>query len=65
MLGQIKFNSRQRSTLWKSIIYYRLKSLNTNKTTTNDVGNPGPYLEQTHKCGSVKPIKDVNIIPSW
>jgi len=41
-----------------------LKSLNTNKTTTNDIGNPGSCLEQAHKCGGVKPVKDINTLPS-
>jgi hypothetical protein len=30
--------------------------LNIKKTTTYDVGNPGPCLGQTQKCGGVKPV---------
>jgi len=26
------------------------------KTTTYEVGNPGPVFEQTQKCGGVKPL---------
>jgi hypothetical protein len=31
-------------------------SLNTKKTTTCDIGNPGPGLGQAQKCGEVKPV---------
>jgi len=30
-----------------------LNSLNTQKTTTYDVGNPGPGLGQAQKCGGI------------
>ena len=33
-----------------------LNSVNTKKTTTYDVGNPGPGLEKAQKNGRVKPI---------
>ena len=32
------------------------------KTTTYDVGTPGPDLEQVHKCGGVK---HVNTFPTF
>ena len=31
-------------------------SLNINKTTTYDIGNPGPGLGQTQKCGRFKSV---------
>ena len=34
-----------------------LNSLNTNNTTTFDLGNPGPSLGQAQKCDAVKPKK--------
>jgi hypothetical protein len=37
-------------------ITYHLNSLNTNKTTTHDVGIPDPGLRQAHKYGGVKPV---------
>jgi hypothetical protein len=42
----------------------RLKSLNTKKTTTNDVGNPDPVLGQGYKYGRVKPVVTVEHILS-
>jgi hypothetical protein len=48
----------------KGTIVSHLKSLKTNKTTTNDIGNPGPCLEQAHICGGVKPVKDNNTLSS-
>jgi hypothetical protein len=30
--------------------------LNIKNSTPYDVENPGPGLEQTHKCGGVKPV---------
>ena len=33
-----------------------LNSLNINKATTYDIGNPGPGLGQTQKCGRVKSV---------
>jgi hypothetical protein len=39
----------------------QLNSMNTKKTTTYDVGNPGPGLGQAQKCGRVKPV---NWIPA-
>ena len=38
-----------------------LNSLNTRKTMTYDVGNPGPGFGQAHRCGEVK---QVNRIPT-
>jgi hypothetical protein len=36
-----------------------LKSLNTQKNTTYGVGNPGPGLGQTQKCGRVKSVNGI------
>jgi hypothetical protein len=33
--------------------------LNLKKTTTYDVGNPGPGLGQAHKCGRVKSVNGI------
>jgi hypothetical protein len=44
------------STYINKRITYHLNSLNTNKTTTHDVGIPGPGLGQAHKYGGVKPV---------
>ena len=30
-----------------------------------DVGNPGPGLGQTQRCGGVKPVTGIPILPSW
>ena len=34
------------------------------KTTTYDVGNPGPGLEQAQKCGRIKPINGISTLPT-
>ena len=34
------------------------------KTTTCDVGNPGPVLGQAQKCGGGKPVNDIPMQPS-
>ena len=34
----------------------KLNSLNMKKTTTYDIGNPGPGLGQAQKCGWVKSV---------
>jgi len=47
----------------KRKITSHLHSLNTKKTTTYDVGNPGPGLGQAHKCGSVKLVNVIPTIP--
>ena len=39
-------------------------SLNTQKTTTYDVGNTGPSLEQVHRCGGVKLVNGSETLPS-
>ena len=36
-----------------------LNSLNTEKTTTYDVGNPDPGLGQAQKCGGVKLANEI------
>ena len=41
------------STKWTST--HHLNSLNLKKTTTYDIGNPGPRLGHAQKCGWVKP----------
>ena len=33
--------------------------LNIEKTTTYDVGNPGPCLGQAQQCGGVKPVNGI------
>jgi hypothetical protein len=35
-----------------------LKPKNAKKTITYGIGNPGPWIEQTQKCGGVKPVKE-------
>jgi hypothetical protein len=37
---------------------HQIIDLSHQKTTTYDVGNPGPGLGQTHKCGGVKPVNE-------
>ena len=37
----------------------QLNSLNTDKTTTYYVGNPGPGLGQAHKSGRVAPVNGI------
>ena len=34
-----------------------------NKTTTNDVGNPGPGLGQSQNYGRFKPVNDIPTLP--
>ena len=48
---------QQISTKWTIASY--LKSLNIKKTTTYDVGNPGPGLVQAPKCGRVKLVNGI------
>ena len=38
-----------------------LKPLNTKKTMTHGVGNPGPGLRQTQTCGRVNPVNGIPI----
>jgi len=47
------------STKWTIISH--LNSLNTKKTTTDDIGNPGPDLGQAQKCGVVKLVSGIPI----
>ena len=56
-------NSTNIST--KRTITSHINSLNTKKTTTYDVGNPGSGLEQIQKYGWVKPVKQDPNIPSF
>jgi len=44
------------SILTKRAITSHLNSPNTKKTTTYDVGNPGPSFGQTQQCGGVKHV---------
>jgi hypothetical protein len=39
-----------------------LDSLNTQKTMTYDIGNPGPGLEQKQKCGWAKPVNGITTL---
>jgi hypothetical protein len=39
-------------------------SSNKQKTTTYDVGNPGPDLGHAQKCGRVKPGSEISNLPS-
>jgi hypothetical protein len=48
----------------KRTITGHLNLLNTKKTTTYDVGNPGPGLGQAQKCGRVKPVNEIPTLPS-
>ena len=41
-----------------------IKTLNTKKTITYDVGNQGPGLGQAHICGKVKPVNGIPTLPS-
>ena len=45
-------------------IVSHLKSLNTNKTTTNDIGAYSSLFEQAHKCCGVKLDKNSYTLPS-
>ena len=38
--------------------------MNTKKTTTHDVGDPGPGLGQAQQCGGVKSVNGVPTLPS-
>ena len=42
-----------------------LISLNTNQTTTYDVGNLGPGLGRAQKCGGIKQVNGIPTLPSW
>ena len=48
------------STKWTNV---HLKSLNTKKTTTYDVRNPGHGMWQAQKCGWVKPFNGIPSLP--
>jgi len=52
------------STNIKQTITSHLHSLNTKKTMTYDIGNPGPGLGQAQKCGWVKPFNGIPPLPS-
>ena len=39
------------------------KPPNTKKTTTYDVGNPGPSLKQAHTCDRIKPDNGILTLP--
>jgi hypothetical protein len=34
-------------------------------TTTVDIGNLGPGLEQTQTCGGIKPVNGIPTLHSW
>ena len=38
------------------------QTLNTEKTTAYDIGNPDSCLEQAHKCGGVKLVNEIAFI---
>ena len=38
--------------------------LNTNQTTTYDVGNLGPGLGRAQKCGGIKPVNGIPTLSS-
>ena len=42
-----------------------LNSLNTKKTKTFDVGNPGPGLVQAQKWGGIKPVNGFPTLSSY
>jgi hypothetical protein len=68
-------------TLWKESLNSddQQFSTNVNKTNNNlspqiiikkmpqtyDIGNLGPVLRQTQKCGRIKPVNVIPILPSW
>ena len=43
----------------KTTIISHLDSLNTQKTTTYDLGNPDPGLGQAQQCGGVTPVNGI------
>jgi hypothetical protein len=47
----------------KQTITSPLKSLKTNKTSTYDVGNPGPGLGYAQICDEVKPVNVIETLP--
>jgi hypothetical protein len=56
--------------MWRSIfvdfeMVNNSPSLNIKNTTTYDVGNSGPSLGQSQKCGRVKPVNRIPTLPSW
>jgi len=53
------------STKWTITSHPKLNSLNTKKTTTYEVGNPGLGLRQAQKCGGAKPINGIPTLLSW
>ena len=44
-------------------ITFHLHLLNSRKTTTYDVRNPGPRLKQAHKCGGDKAVNGISTFP--
>ena len=45
-----------------NIIKTNIYLLSTSLNMTYDVGNPGPGLGQTQKCGEVKPVNGISIL---
>ena len=43
---------------------FQLTSLNTEKTMTYDVENPGPVLGQAQQCGGVNLVNGILTLPS-
>ena len=71
MLTQVHVWKRNFKQYWATILPISTKRTITShhnwtqNTTTYDVGNPGPGLGQAHKCGRVKPVNGIPILPSW
>jgi hypothetical protein len=66
MKKSLHTDSKQFYQINKWSITSHLHSLNTKKKTmTYDVGNPGPGLGQTQKCGRVRPVNGIPTIPFW
>jgi hypothetical protein len=47
-----------------NILSFQLNSLNTKKTTTYDIGSPGPGFGQAQQCGEIKPVNGIPTLPS-
>ena len=44
---------------------FHLKQLNTKKTMTHGIGNPGPSFEQAQTCVRVKPVNGIPNFPLY
>ena len=60
----VMVNNSTNGNKTKKYLSSQLISLNTKKTTTHDVGDPGPGLGQTQNCGGVKVVNEIPILCS-